>query len=91
MSFETVAEMVPGGAAALQEILESPQLKAMAQSAGVDLKDPKYLNVLMGQVKTKMQDLSRSSSSAASVVRVPGQTMYKRSAVAHYRHVAAMV
>lgn len=93
MSFEALADVVPGGAKALQDILNSEQLKAMAKTAGVNLSDPKYLNLLLKQVKSKVDNATKKTAfPGTSSTRVTlGQTTYQRSALAHYRRVAAMM
>lgn len=92
MSFESLAQVVPGGAKALQDILNSEQLKAMAKTAGINLSDPKYLNLLLTQVKSKVENATKKASfPGGSATRVTlGQTSYQRGALAHYRRVAAM-
>lgn len=93
MSFDSVAQLVPGGASALQGILSSPQLQEMAKSAGVNLADPKYLNLLLTQVKSKVESATKNAAPGTFRSRPVsiGQTTYQRSAVAHYRRVAAMM
>lgn len=93
MSFAVLAQAIPGGAKALDDLLKSEKIQQAAATLGINLQDPLQLTQLLEKVKDKVETLSGKTlpKDNSKMLVNPYINPHRRSAIQTYNQIFKMV
>jgi len=92
MSFTSLAQVIPGGNKALDDVLKSEKIQQAASTLGINLQDPLQLTQLLEKVKDKVESMTGRvlPKDDSKMLANPYLNPFRRNAIQTYQQISMM-